>query len=84
MRRALLLIVCLPCLSGCVGVREHWVDGFGWMWSRHTWGQVAKHAPGVAADGAIESAGDALDDKLAGHETPRERQERRNEEFFDK
>jgi hypothetical protein len=73
----------LACVSGCIGVREHWSDGFGWMWNR-SWSQVAKHGPEVAADAAIESADSAVDDKMSGHETPRERQERRNEEFFDK
>ena len=81
MRRAFLLIVCLACLSGCVGVREHWADGFGWMWNR-TWSQVGKHGPEFAADAAADATANAATDAIF-HESPREREERETEEFFD-
>jgi hypothetical protein len=86
MRLAFLLIVCLPCLSGCVGVREHFADGPGWLIAR-TWRGVVSHAPGFAAETAINSADDALDSKLddatAGHESKGERQQRKIDRTLD-
>jgi hypothetical protein len=78
MRSRFALIFCFACLSGCVGVREHWADGFGWMWQRSC-SQVAKHGPELAADAAVETV---TDPALYNHESPRKRQERSNEEFF--
>jgi hypothetical protein len=52
-----------------------------------TWNQVVKHAPGFAAETAINSAGDALDSKLddatAGHESKGERQQRKIDNLLD-
>src|SRR5438105_2138108 len=83
MRKVFAFILCVVSLSGCVGVREHWADGFGWLWHRSS-SQVAKHGPEVAGavaaaavDGAVD---DATDRAIYGHESPRERQERANEE----
>jgi len=86
MRYQLVIISCLTCVTGCVGVREHWADGFGWLWHRST-SQVAKHGPAVAgavgaaaAEGAVDAATDRA---IYGHESPRERQQRQVDEFFD-
>jgi len=52
-----------------------------------TWHQVVTHAPGFAAETAINSAGDALDSKLddatAGHESKGERQQRKIDNLLD-
>jgi hypothetical protein len=86
MRRAFLLIVCLPCLSGCAGVWDHWVDGPGWLMGR-TWNQAVQHAPGFAAHAAVDVAGSAadsaLDDATAGHESKGERQQRKIDNLLD-
>lgn len=86
MRRVLLLIVYLPCLSGCVGVWEHWIDGPGW-WMGQAWSGVVKNGPEFAANTAVNSAGDALDSKLddatAGHESMGERQQRKIDRVLD-
>ncbi len=80
MRTAFALILCV-CLNGCAGVRQHWADGFGGLW-RHSVRQVEKHGPEVAADTAGAVVDGAVDHAIYGDETPRERQERSNEEFF--
>lgn len=83
MRSRILLVFCVVCVNGCVGVREHWADGFGWMWNR-SWSQVAKHGPEFAAGAAVGAASEAVDDKVINrHESPVERQERKNAEFFE-
>jgi hypothetical protein len=86
MRTSFALIFCIACLSGCAGVRQHWADGFGWLWHRSV-SQTAKHGPAVAGavavaavDGAVDSATDKV---IYGHESPRERRQRETEEFFD-
>ena len=84
MQRAFLLIVCVTCLSGCI--RDDWAYAPTRFWNR-SFGQVVKHAPGFAAETAINSAGDALDSKLddatAGHETKGERQQRKVDDLLD-
>jgi hypothetical protein len=83
MRCRFALIFCFVCLSGCVGVREHWADGFDWLWHR-TSSQVKKHGPEVAGAVAVGAAEGAADQAINGHETPRQWNERVNSEFFDK
>jgi hypothetical protein len=83
MRIRFALIGFVACLAGCVGVREHWADGFGWMWNR-SWSQVAKHGPEFAVGTAVGAASEAVDDKVLNrNESPVERQERKNDEFFE-
>jgi hypothetical protein len=84
MRRAFLLILCLTCLSGCI--RDDWAYAPTRFWNR-SFGQVVKHAPGFAAEVAVDSAGSALesavDDATAGHETKGERQQRKTDSLLD-
>jgi hypothetical protein len=93
MRKLLALILCLACFSGCAGFRqrtsdigEHFADGPGWLIAR-TWRGIVSHAPGFAAETAVNSAGDVLDSKLddatAGHESPGERQQRKIDRTLD-
>ena len=80
MRTKVALIFCLVCLSGCVGVRQHWTDGFGWMWDNSA-GQIIRHAPVIAGAAAVGAADGAIDHAVYGHETPREWQERKIDEM---
>jgi hypothetical protein len=65
-RSAFLLIVCLACLSGCAGFRQHVADGPGDALYRGS-GKAARYAPTVFVYAAYEAAlsavfGDTDDD----------------------
>lgn len=80
-----LLVIAALCFTGCADVRQHWTYGLGKFWN-HSSEQVAKHGPEFASDAAGQAVSSAvdntLDNAIRGKETPRERQERENEEFF--
>jgi hypothetical protein len=86
MRTKFAIIFCVACISGCAGVRQHWADGFGWIWNNST-AQIIRHGPSFVADAALEGAADAVDDKIsdatAGKESPGERRQRKVDEMLD-
>jgi hypothetical protein len=61
MRKQFALILCVVCLSGCAGFRQHWADGPGNELYCGT-GKTLRYAPTYIVAGAAVAAWDHISD----------------------